>query len=265
MVVFIIICIAVLVAAAVAVAVIVAKSSDRSGERFGKTRGYMPKGKAGEFVVAEILGETVAGEQYVINDYLFADRSGKSRQIDHIYINRYGIWVIETKNYAGEIYGREDRREWTQVLANGREVNRFYNPLKQNLTHIYSLAEVIGRRDVFHNVVCFVGNADISGVAANNVYSLHGLAGLKTRETSVRLTAEEMEKYYCCLVEWRNAHPSSEAEHIAEILEKRDEIRRGICPRCGGRLVVRSGKYGPFFGCSNYPECKFRKKIDEDV
>lgn len=52
MVVFIIICIAVLVAAAVAVAVIVAKSSDRSGERVGKTRGYMPKGKAGELVVA---------------------------------------------------------------------------------------------------------------------------------------------------------------------------------------------------------------------
>jgi len=34
-----------------------------------------------------------------------------------------------------------------------------------------------------------------------------------------------------------------------------------ICPQCGGSLVKRSGKYGPFFGCQNYPKCKFIQKI----
>lgn len=33
------------------------------------------------------------------------------------------------------------------------------------------------------------------------------------------------------------------------------------CPRCGGELVLRNGKYGPFYGCSNYPECRYTKKI----
>jgi len=33
------------------------------------------------------------------------------------------------------------------------------------------------------------------------------------------------------------------------------------CPRCGGNLVVRSGRFGDFIGCSNYPKCKFTKKI----
>ena len=32
------------------------------------------------------------------------------------------------------------------------------------------------------------------------------------------------------------------------------------CPKCGGRLVPRSGQYGKFMGCSNYPDCKYTKK-----
>lgn len=34
-------------------------------------------------------------------------------------------------------------------------------------------------------------------------------------------------------------------------------ISQGICPRCGGQLVLRQGKFGSFYGCSNYPKCKF--------
>ncbi len=36
-----------------------------------------------------------------------------------------------------------------------------------------------------------------------------------------------------------------------------------ICPMCGGRLVKRSGQYGEFYGCSNFPSkgCRFKKKI----
>ena len=40
-----------------------------------------------------------------------------------------------------------------------------------------------------------------------------------------------------------------------------ENIRAGICPQCGGNLVLRNGKYGSFYGCSHYPTCKFTKKI----
>ncbi|MFO8066485.1 MAG: topoisomerase DNA-binding C4 zinc finger domain-containing protein [Bacteroidales bacterium] len=29
---------------------------------------------------------------------------------------------------------------------------------------------------------------------------------------------------------------------------------------CGGRLVIRNGKNGSFYGCSNFPNCKFTQK-----
>lgn len=35
-----------------------------------------------------------------------------------------------------------------------------------------------------------------------------------------------------------------------------------VCPSCSGTLVVRHGIYGRFFGCSNYPKCKFTRQID---
>jgi ssDNA-binding Zn-finger/Zn-ribbon topoisomerase 1 len=39
------------------------------------------------------------------------------------------------------------------------------------------------------------------------------------------------------------------------------KIRQGICPLCGGKLVVREGKYGKFYACSNYPRCRFHQSI----
>ena len=39
--------------------------------------------------------------------------------------------------------------------------------------------------------------------------------------------------------------------------DTRNKIQHGVCPRCGGMLVERRGKYGRFYGCSNYPKCTF--------
>lgn len=34
-----------------------------------------------------------------------------------------------------------------------------------------------------------------------------------------------------------------------------------ICPDCGGQLREKSGRFGTFMGCSNYPNCKFTRRI----
>ena len=54
---------------------------------------------------------------------------------------------------------------------------------------------------------------------------------------------------------------------IGEIVNENPELveknYKGECPMCGGRLVERSGIYGPFIGCSNFPSngCKYKEKI----
>lgn len=42
--------------------------------------------------------------------------------------------------------------------------------------------------------------------------------------------------------------------------ETKQRISNGMCPACGGTLILRKGKYGKFYGCSNYPTCKFTKR-----
>ncbi|MBQ7769885.1 MAG: NERD domain-containing protein, partial [Clostridia bacterium] len=62
------------------------------------------RGRRGENRVKWVIGETIENEQYVINDLILMN-DGKTTQIDHMVINPRGVFVIETKNYSGEIYG----------------------------------------------------------------------------------------------------------------------------------------------------------------
>lgn len=220
------------------------------------------KGKRGENYVAKILGDTIIGEQYVINNLLFQNEKGQSCQIDHVFINKFGIWVIETKNYAGTIYGQENQREWTQVLAHGHEINKFYNPIKQNATHIYHLSNYLKVKKVFVNVVVFLSNADITKIASGNVYSINELHTIKNQTTDITIPVDKMEYFYNKLLELKNNATITETEHIGNIYKMQQQLQQGICPRCGGKLVLRNGRTGQFYGCSNFPNCKFTKRIN---
>lgn len=42
-----------------------------------------------------------------------------------------------------------------------------------------------------------------------------------------------------------------------------DTDRYGNCPECGRKLVERKGKFGPFLGCTGYPDCRHTQEIDD--
>ena len=49
-------------------------------------------------------------------------------------------------------------------------------------------------------------------------------------------------------------------------MEKKEAEETGeMCPECGSPLVKRTGRYGEFVACSNYPECKYIKKEEKQV
>ena len=60
-----------------------------------------------------------------------------STQIDHIFVSQYGVFVVETKNYSGWIFGSENQPMWTQKLF--KVTNKFQNPLRQNYKHLKAL------------------------------------------------------------------------------------------------------------------------------
>lgn len=216
-------------------------------------------GDIGERAVRKVIGRTVKNQQYVLNNYIL-EHNGTSSQIDHIVINPRGVFVIETKNYSGEIYGWGNEKIWTQTLQYGRIKNQLNNPVKQNETHVYHVKKIVGKVPV-HSVVVFVQN-NTQHIVSQYVVGLNGLSSRLSQGKSV-LTEETMKRLYKRLQAFRAE--ISNAAHVRNIKRRQRWTKKGLCPRCGGKLVLRTGKYGIFVGCSKFPKCYFKTKYKGQV
>ncbi len=220
------------------------------------------KGARGEREISKLLGRTKRGKQYVVNDLLFLCGEGQSCQIDHILINRNGVFVIETKNYAGEIFGSDGEREWTQVLGRGNVRNKLYNPVMQNEAHIRRLSKALHAKDIFRNLVVFLPGADLRHVSSKCVFSAAELPDILRRDSNVRLTEAQMERLFRDLSRLRKNCGVTKRQHVRNIKRTQKKIEKGICPRCGKKLVLRQADDGSFFyGCSAFPQCKFKRPL----
>lgn len=186
---------------------------------------------------------------------------GKTSQIDHVVINPNGVYVIETKNYSGRIYGNESQMQWTQVLNYGKVKNHFYSPAKQNQTHIYAIQEILKQDIPIYSIIVFVkGNTQY--IQSPNVYNIRGLIQKLKMSSEKSLSLEQMNVIYDMLLNHNKRNTISNAEHINNIKIMKNNIENNICPRCGSTLVMRHGKSGNFMGCSQYPHCRFTKRIN---
>lgn len=115
-----------------------------------------------------------------------------STQIDHVVVSPYGIFVIETKNYRGWIFGSEKQKQWTQQIH--RHKNRFQNPLHQNKLHVRALMDFLELPgEKFSPLVFFIGNAQFKTEMPDNVLN-HGLVRWIKNHTTPRLAPSQFEQ-----------------------------------------------------------------------
>jgi hypothetical protein len=197
----------------------------------------------------------------VINDLLIPAKDGKTAQIDHVVVSKYGIFVIETKNYSGWIFGNENSKNWTQVIYKTK--NQFYNPILQNKGHVKALQELLADYpDVkYIPIVVFTLNANFKKleVTSHVVYSLGLLSIIKMYDIEV-ISESELSNIYQRIINANNTDRVARQEHVENTQNYKYKTEIGKCPRCGGNLVERHGKYGTFIGCSNYPKCRYVMK-----
>ena len=104
-----------------------------------------------------------------------------------------------------------------------------------------------------------MANNNADRIKCQNVINLKDLKYcLKHFNSGVHYTIEQMDKIYNTLL--RAHHNISNREHVNNIKQTQREIDSNICPRCGGKLVLRKSANSSFYGCSNYPRCRFVKK-----
>lgn len=233
------------------------------------------KGEAGEVRVNGIL--SYLPEEYkILNDIVLKTYNGTT-QIDHIVVSKYGLFAIETKNYRGDIYGNDNCQEWTQIIVTDVTYrrkwyktytyvtkNHFYNPIKQSLSHTNAIKRVL------HNypnlkivpIVVFAGDANLNNVNSKYhvIFCGYLLSTIQSYVTQC-ISDFDVERITKTLIENNVRDIVGKNTHIRNVKaaqkKQNDKLSSGICPNCGGKLVLRNGKYGNFYGCSNYPKCKF--------
>lgn len=233
------------------------------------------KGKEGENRVHDILMQ-LPDEYFVFKDVILETKKGTT-QIDHIVVSKYGVFAIETKNYRGEIYGDDNRKYWTQIIVTDVtyrrkwyktytyvKKSRFYNPVKQSLAHAYTIKNNLTDWKYLPIVpiVVFCGSAILRNVESSiHVVYDHDLLDLIRSYTTSYLTDADLQSVVIRLDVNNVREVVDNKTHLynlkAAAKEENNKIKSGICPKCGGALVLRNGKYGSFYGCSNYPKCKF--------
>ena len=219
------------------------------------------RGDKGESLVKKRLG-TIKEYHRIINDATFVnEKSEMTHQIDHILIHPHGVFVIETKNYYGEIISNTGEPFWIKVIKGER--TRISNPLKQNKSHAVIVNRILNKKyDVIPVVVFVKNNAPYMG--DENVINLKDLILFINSYPFERLLEKkEIDEIYKTIKS--NTSDVSKKEHVQNIeylkqirKEIQDEIsyaiESGTCPRCDHKMIVNGYSYR----CSH---CDFKFKL----
>lgn len=219
---------------------------------------YENAGQFGEFSTEFALTNHNLDGDLVVLKNIYVPIQGKTTEIDLLMIHEKGIFVFESKNYSGWIFGSVDQLNWTQSLQNG-EKNKFYNPIRQNRTHIKALAEFLGKPiSEFVSYIVFSERCTLKKVPDDTadviiVRRPNMLKKLRItlKSAPVKYSHDEIMDMASKLRLLTDKDACEKQQHIENIKTK--------CPFCGNDLILRQGKYGPFWGCSTYPKCRFTR------
>lgn len=234
------------------------------------------RGQAGEISIYKML-EKLEGRTALLPNCYLPKQAGGTTEVDLILLHESGIYVIESKNYSGWIFGCDNQKYWTQSLPSRykhTEKHGFYNPIWQNNTHIRCLRRLLDDdRIPCYSYVVFGNDCELKNVRLTNSvchvtqrrYLLRDIAENAQRAGRC-LSDEQIDTIYATLVQFTGATDEQKEKHIEEIRAKQCPVVQPdgtwTCPLCGGVLVKRVVRRGSrvgseFWGCSNYPKCRF--------
>lgn len=128
------------------------------------------KGKYGEYLTyLELKSLETSGAKFLFNAYI-PKSEGETSELDLIMISQKGIFVFESKNYSGWIFGDDNQHYWYQTLpikSGKSQKEMFYNPVKQNQAHINHLNEFLKQNIDIKSFVVFANRCTLNNVSVN--------------------------------------------------------------------------------------------------
>ena len=154
------------------------------------------KGKFGEFMVNLAARFALDKDTYrLIKNVTLPTEDGSTTQIDHVFVSRYGLFVVETKNMNGWIFGSERQKQWTQKIY--KQSYKFQNPLHQNYKHVKTLESFLGvPEDKIFSVIVFVGDSTFKTDMPENVTYTSGYIDYIKSKTEEIFSEDEVWDIY---------------------------------------------------------------------
>ncbi len=258
-------------------------------------------GWLGEMVLHWWLKSKLDKRQYIVmHNIMLPTEEGTTTQIDHIVVSQWGIFVIETKTFAGHIYGKAEEPRWTAKYHPRQKGFMIQNPLRQNYKHIATLAECLGiGQEYFKTVVAFAGTARFGKDMPPEVMHFGDVVEyIQGKSTETIILQEQTKEVADTIIAWQNTLSRAQKSAHVENLHKTHPQRRTaqpaaeevpsttvapaaaptaptapiakesavpVCPKCGDPMVLRQrkGDGGKFWGCPNFPKCRSIININE--
>ncbi|MDE6620892.1 MAG: NERD domain-containing protein [Lachnospiraceae bacterium] len=255
-------------------------------------------GKYGEYLVYENLREyEQSGAKFLFNCYLPREDLPREEDLtaeaDVMMIGQGGIFVFESKNRKGWVFGSENDKNWTITLPIGYKQSLkypLYNPIRQNDSHIKHLRKLIGNDIPVFSIIVFSDQCVLKKVkvSRDNTFVIQRkevktVVNALTEQSKYNLSLGQIDELYRKLYPFSQVSSEVKEKHIEDvkkIIENQKEVKNNnakenssvslVCPRCGAPLEIKLSKKGEtigkkFYSCSTYPVCKYSRSIELDV
>ena len=225
------------------------------------------KGIFGEFIINVFAKWKLDNNVYHLIKNVTLPTEDGTTQIDHIIVSVFGVFIVETKNLRGWIYGSPQQKMWTQKIY--RNTYRFQNPLHQNYKHTKTLQALLNLEDQqLHSVVVFIGDSTFKTPMPDNVTYGMGYIRYIQSVTETLLSPEQVVEITHAIETGRLTKSfKTNREHVRHIQKiTTDKENSQLCPKCGSEMLLRETKKGEnagkqFWGCSAFPKCRTFRDI----
>ena len=185
-------------------------------------------GRYGEYLTYKYLKQfETNGAKFLFNIYI-PKENGETTEIDVLMICKKGLFVFESKNYSGWIFGSEHQKNWYQTLPTGRgrsHKEHFYNPIMQNRSHIKYLKAFLGEQVPMRSIIVFsdrctlksvqIRSNDISVINRYNVSPV--ISGICNQIPNDLLADNDITEIYNKLYPYTQVNEIAKMQHVANI------------------------------------------------
>lgn len=175
-------------------------------------------GKIGERRIVKLIKKSKV-KGYILTN-LYVPHRNHLTEIDAVFVSERGIFVIESKNYKGRIYGDVNQKSWMQVLGSNTKYY-FYNPVKQNISHSRAIGKLIKPYDNKLRTVIVFGNQARLRVNTKSAILTKDLPKYIKSKPKVIKDKKTLKTIYKTLKPYKRISPVKKIQHIRYVKSKK--------------------------------------------